>query len=115
MILVPCPFCGPRNASEFRWGGEIKRRPDPNNTTKEQWRDYLYFRRNAPDGLPRPGVTRRDAADIFEARATLSPTRFVPLTLGLNRSRSLRASKPIKRYRPASRALRTRADDRVND
>jgi sarcosine oxidase, subunit delta len=47
MILVPCPYCGPRNASEFRWGGEIKPRPDPNNTTKEQWRDYLYFRRNA--------------------------------------------------------------------
>ncbi len=46
MILVPCPFCGPRNASEFRWGGEIKRRPDPNNTTKEQWRAHLYFRRN---------------------------------------------------------------------
>jgi sarcosine oxidase, subunit delta len=47
MILVPCPYCGPRNASEFRWGGEIKPRPDPNNTTKEQWHDYLYFRRNA--------------------------------------------------------------------
>src|SRR5207302_6713648 len=69
----------------------------------------------APDGLRRPGVTRRDAADIFEASATLSPTRFVPLTLGLNRSRSLRASKATKRYRPASRALRTRVDDRVND
>lgn len=47
MILVPCPYCGPRNASEFRWGGEIKPRPDPNSTTKEQWRDYLYLRRNA--------------------------------------------------------------------
>ena len=34
MILVPCPYCGPRNASEFRWGGEIKPRPDPNSTTK---------------------------------------------------------------------------------
>src|ERR1700683_1393114 len=47
MILVPCPYCGPRNASEFRWGGEIKPRPDPNSATKEQWRDYLYLRRNA--------------------------------------------------------------------
>jgi len=47
VILVPCPYCGPRNVSEFRWGGEIKPRPDPNSTTPQQWRDYLYFRRNA--------------------------------------------------------------------
>jgi sarcosine oxidase subunit delta len=47
MILVPCPYCGPRNASEFRWGGEIKPRPDPNSATPQQWRDYLYFKRNA--------------------------------------------------------------------
>jgi heterotetrameric sarcosine oxidase delta subunit len=47
MILVPCPYCGLRNASEFRWGGEIRTRPDPNGTTKRQWREYLYFKRNA--------------------------------------------------------------------
>src|SRR5216684_3566101 len=68
-----------------------------------------------PDGLRRPGAIRQDAADISEASATRSPTRFVPLTLGLNRGQSLRASKPINRYRPPSRALRTLADDRVND
>ncbi len=46
MILVPCPYCGPRNVSEFRWGGEIKPRPDPNGASTEQWRDYLYLKRN---------------------------------------------------------------------
>jgi heterotetrameric sarcosine oxidase delta subunit len=46
MILVPCPYCGPRNASEFRWCGELKGRPDPNSVTPERWRDYLYFKAN---------------------------------------------------------------------
>lgn len=46
MILVPCPYCGPRNASEFRWCGESGRRPDQNLATPQEWRTYLYMRRN---------------------------------------------------------------------
>jgi len=46
MILVPCPHCGPRNVSEFRHVGESTARPDPGEATPEQWRDYLYLRRN---------------------------------------------------------------------
>ena len=46
VILVPCPYCGPRNASEFRWMGEVRERPDPSSSTIEQWRHYLYMRRN---------------------------------------------------------------------
>lgn len=47
MMLLPCPWCGPRNVSEFRYVGEAgNRRPDPNATTPEEWRTYLYFRDN---------------------------------------------------------------------
>lgn len=46
MILVPCPYCGRRNASEFRWLGEVRERPDPATATLVQWRHYLYMRRN---------------------------------------------------------------------
>ncbi len=46
MILVPCPYCGPRNASEFRWGGEARPRPPVGTVTPEAWRAYLYLRRN---------------------------------------------------------------------
>jgi sarcosine oxidase subunit delta len=46
MILVPCPYCGSRNASEFRWLGEVRERPDPASATLTQWRHYLYIRRN---------------------------------------------------------------------
>lgn len=42
MMLIPCPFCGPRNESEFAHGGAVKPgRPDPNGVTDAQWVDYL--------------------------------------------------------------------------
>ncbi|MDQ3663445.1 MAG: sarcosine oxidase subunit delta [Actinomycetota bacterium] len=46
MILLPCPWCGPRDASEFGYGGEVRARPDPRTATPEQWRAYLYLRDN---------------------------------------------------------------------
>jgi heterotetrameric sarcosine oxidase delta subunit len=47
MILLPCPNCGPRNASEFRYGGEVRPRPDLNTVTPEEWSDYVYMRANS--------------------------------------------------------------------
>lgn len=46
MILIPCPNCGLRNATEFRWCGELIKRPDPASTDQIEWRNYLYFRKN---------------------------------------------------------------------
>lgn len=47
MMLLPCPWCGPRNVSEFHYGGEVTPRPNPAEVTAAQWRTYLYFRTNA--------------------------------------------------------------------
>ena len=46
MILLPCPYCGPRDAAEFGYVGEGGVRPDVRTATPEQWRRYLYLRRN---------------------------------------------------------------------
>lgn len=46
MMLMPCPWCGPRNVSEFRYVGEAASRPDPATATRREWRDYLFFREN---------------------------------------------------------------------
>ena len=46
MILLPCPYCGLRNAAEFRYVGEVSERPDPNETVIEGWRTFLYVRNN---------------------------------------------------------------------
>lgn len=46
MMLLPCPECGPRNVSEFRYVGEVAARPDPATTTVREWRMYLHYRKN---------------------------------------------------------------------
>ncbi len=52
MFLIPCPWCGARDQSEFRCGGEahIVRPSDPASLSDEAWADYLFMRTN-PKGL----------------------------------------------------------------
>ncbi|GMR11128.1 MAG: sarcosine oxidase subunit delta [Anaerolineae bacterium] len=52
MMLLECPNCGPRNASEFRYGGEVQARPTPEQSDRTRWTVYLYLRRN-PMGVLR--------------------------------------------------------------
>ncbi len=48
MLRIPCPYCGVRDQSEFRCGGEASRqRPvDPEQASDPQWADYLFYRDN---------------------------------------------------------------------
>jgi sarcosine oxidase subunit delta len=42
MFMIECPNCGPRIATEFRYGGEVRARPEK----EEDLADYLYSRSN---------------------------------------------------------------------
>jgi heterotetrameric sarcosine oxidase delta subunit len=46
MLMVPCPWCGPRNSSDLRYVGESRPRPEPGSATREAWRRYLYVKNN---------------------------------------------------------------------
>ena len=48
MLLIACPWCGPRPDVEFSYGGEsgIVRPKNPETLSDEQWADYLYMRNN---------------------------------------------------------------------
>ena len=48
MLVITCPWCGPRDQSEFAYGGEahIVRPPNPDALTDAQWADYLFMRAN---------------------------------------------------------------------
>jgi sarcosine oxidase subunit delta len=52
MLLIPCPWCGPRDEIEFHCGGEahITRPADPDASSDAAWADYLYMRAN-PKGI----------------------------------------------------------------
>ena len=44
-FLMPCPVCGPRDVNEFRFQGEVTRRPQTRASLRELT-DYVYFRDN---------------------------------------------------------------------
>jgi heterotetrameric sarcosine oxidase delta subunit len=47
MLKLPCPFCGPRDETEFHYGGEPRHRPGPAEQVSDaDWADYLFNKRN---------------------------------------------------------------------
>jgi sarcosine oxidase subunit delta len=48
MLLIPCPYCGPRPELEFSYGGEAHiARPVPGpELSAEQWTAFQYERSN---------------------------------------------------------------------
>jgi sarcosine oxidase subunit delta len=52
MLLIPCPWCGPRPEIEFCHGGQahVMRPADPQLASDETWADFLYNRAN-PKGI----------------------------------------------------------------
>ncbi|MFG2283863.1 sarcosine oxidase subunit delta family protein [Streptomyces asoensis] len=48
MLLIPCPWCGPRDEAEFHYGGQahVPYPEDPAALGDEEWARYLFFRDN---------------------------------------------------------------------
>ncbi len=44
MLRIPCPQCGERDYTEFRYGGDAsKSRPDHASTDRRAWLDYVFL------------------------------------------------------------------------
>ena len=52
MILISCPNCGPRDETEFHYGGQahVASPPDPYALSDAEWAQFLFYRDN-PKGL----------------------------------------------------------------
>ena len=64
MLLIDCPFCGPRAELEFTCGGEshiAPARPIRTAMSDAEWADYLFMRKN-PKGLHTSAGTTPAAA-----------------------------------------------------
>lgn len=48
MLLIECPNCGPRDETEFRYGGQahVPYPPDPSAVDDRRWGEYLFYRDN---------------------------------------------------------------------
>jgi sarcosine oxidase subunit delta len=46
MKILTCPINGPRNITEFVWGGEVRALPDAATVSDREWTDYLFIEAN---------------------------------------------------------------------
>ncbi|MFC9503826.1 sarcosine oxidase subunit delta [Streptomyces sp. NPDC057002] len=48
MLLITCPWCGPRNETEYHYGGQahVPHPENPGELTDEQWAAYVFYRDN---------------------------------------------------------------------
>lgn len=48
MLLIECPHCGPRNETEFHYGGQahVAYPADPSSLSDREWAQYLFYRDN---------------------------------------------------------------------
>jgi heterotetrameric sarcosine oxidase delta subunit len=48
MLLIRCPWCGPRDEQDLSYGGEahIARPRNPDKLSDDEWADYLFMRNN---------------------------------------------------------------------
>ncbi len=46
MKIMNCPLNGPRNISEFVWGGEVKPMPEAAGLSDRDWAEYVFLENN---------------------------------------------------------------------
>jgi len=46
MKIMNCPLNGPRNISEFVWGGEVKEMPTGPEVSPRDWAGYVFIENN---------------------------------------------------------------------
>ncbi len=68
MLLIPCPWCGPRHESEFENAGPVRARRahDPGALSDAQWLDYLLVRPNPCGALRERWWHARGCGEWFE-------------------------------------------------
>lgn len=48
MLQLTCPWCGPRDETEYHYGGQahVPYPEHPSDLSDEKWAEYLFFRDN---------------------------------------------------------------------
>jgi sarcosine oxidase, subunit delta len=83
MMLIRCPWCGPRGAAEFHYAGEFKPRPDAGSVTPGQWREYLYFPANPAGPVAETWYHRMGCRRFFNLERDTVSNQSRPLEEGI--------------------------------
>jgi len=79
MLLIDCPYCGPRPELEFAHGGQahVARPANPASTTDDEWTAYLYLRKNTRGLYAERWRHARGCGRFFNALRDTTTDQFV--------------------------------------
>jgi len=79
MLIINCPYCGPRPELEFSYAGQahVARPADPAATSDDEWTAYLYLRANTRGVHAERWRHARGCARFFNALRDTTTDRFV--------------------------------------
>ena len=79
MLLINCPYCGPRPELEFAYGGQahLARPEQPGQLSDADWAGYLYLRANTRGVHAERWRHIRGCARYFNALRDTRTDRFV--------------------------------------
>lgn len=80
MMLIPCPWCGPRNEDEFHYGGQadVHYPADPQAVSDEDWAGFLFFRDNPKGVFTERWSHVAGCRRWFTVRRDTESNRFLP-------------------------------------
>lgn len=104
MKILNCPLNGPRNISEFVWGGETRQMPDPATASDEQWTGYLFLEENIAGEITEWWLHVPTNYWFIARRNTLTDEIIETMTHDafLDRQRAMVAPPPAREAGPAA-------------
>jgi sarcosine oxidase subunit delta len=79
MLIIQCPYCGPRPELEFAYGGQahIARPADPSKVGDDDWAQFLYLRANTRGVHAERWHHARGCGKFFNALRDTTTDHFV--------------------------------------
>ena len=79
MLIIDCPYCGPRPELEFVYGGQahVTRPADPSRASDAEWTGYLYLRKNTRGVYAERWRHARGCGRFFNALRDTTTDQFV--------------------------------------
>ncbi|MGB8328087.1 MAG: sarcosine oxidase subunit delta [Steroidobacteraceae bacterium] len=79
MLIIHCPYCGPRPQLEFSYAGQahIARPADPATVDADEWAAYLYLRSNSRGIHAERWRHARGCARFFNALRDTTTDQFL--------------------------------------
>jgi heterotetrameric sarcosine oxidase delta subunit len=90
VLLIPCPWCGPRNEDEFHYGGQagVAYPDDPAALSDAQWAQYLFFRDNPKGEFAERWVHTAGCRRWFTVHRSTADNTFLPTSPGADHAES---------------------------